>query len=72
MATIWDLPPEGISIRFRTPARPTEVVLVDRSPGLPAEGLALAAARPAEAAPNQNGDSTLVQRRIRVDAPPPR
>jgi hypothetical protein len=72
VATIWDLPPEGLPVQFRTSGKPGDIVLVDRSFGLPAEGLALASARPPSAAPNQNGDSTLVERRVRIEAPPTR
>ena len=45
---------------------PFEIVVWDQSPGVPAEGKALLAARPPEACPVQDGDRTLVVRNVRV------
>ena len=45
---------------------PLEVLVWDQSPGLPAEGKALLAARSPEACPVQDGDRTLVVRKVRV------
>ncbi|HEU4382918.1 MAG TPA: M28 family metallopeptidase [Anaeromyxobacteraceae bacterium] len=45
---------------------PVEAFVADQTPGLPAEGARIAAARPPEAAPFQEGDSTLVTRRLRL------
>ncbi|HYQ80681.1 MAG TPA: M20/M25/M40 family metallo-hydrolase [Anaeromyxobacteraceae bacterium] len=45
---------------------PLEAWVADQSPGLPAEAGRVAAARPPEAAPVQEGDSTLVTRRVRL------
>jgi peptidase M28-like protein len=43
-----------------------EWTVMDRSPGLPPAGAALSAARPDQAAPVQDGDATLVTRKVRI------
>ena len=45
---------------------PLESWVADRTPALPAEAARVAAARPREAVPVQEGDATLVTRRVRL------
>jgi hypothetical protein len=59
------VPPEGIEIEAEISGGPPEFVLTDRTPGLPASGRALLAARPESAVPSQTGDASIVTRRIR-------
>jgi len=62
--TLWTLPPAGIEIVLSVKGdEPLELILLDRSYDLPTVAAKLVAARPATAAPNQNGDSTIVIRR---------
>ena len=59
------IPPSGIELSFSLPAgKPVEISAVDQSPGLPAEGAFLLKARPATATPSQDGDVTIVSRRV--------
>ena len=58
------LPPEGIDVELELGAAPVEATLLDASPGLPASGAALAAARGATAVPIGLGDSTWALRRV--------
>jgi hypothetical protein len=59
--TIWTLPAEGIVVELSVKGdEPLELILVDRSYDLPKQAAPLIAARPPTAAPNQNGDSTIV------------
>jgi hypothetical protein len=46
--------------------KPAEIVLTDQSPGLPPEGAKLAALRPRTAVPSDEGDVSLVTRRVRI------
>lgn len=48
------------------PGAPQEWYVVDRSPGLPPGGEALRAARPATAVAFQDGDITLVSRKVKI------
>jgi MFS family permease len=62
-----DIPAAGINISFTLPMGHTvEVFAVDRSYGLPSVGSFLANARPLTATPSQNGDVTLVTRRVQL------
>jgi hypothetical protein len=65
--TFWTLPPEGteIDVVLGDP-RPLDWYVVDRTPGLPSAGAPLLQARPATAAPSQEGDSTLVSRKVKI------
>jgi hypothetical protein len=58
-------PPEGVEIAFTLPSGgPLEIFAADASYGLPVEGRFLLSARPPTAAPSQNGDVTIVSRRV--------
>jgi hypothetical protein len=46
--------------------QPGDWYVLDRSPGLPPAGRALAAARPKDAVPAHDGDVTLVSRKVRI------
>jgi hypothetical protein len=61
------LPAEGIEIDvvLGTPEH-AEWTVLDRSLGVPPPGAALVAARPATAAPIQDGDLTVVSRKVRI------
>jgi hypothetical protein len=59
------VPPTGIEIELRAPtAEPLDLALYDVTPGLPAGSLAakVAAARPPNAAPYQEGDITVLRK----------
>jgi hypothetical protein len=61
------LPASGIQISFSVPQGKTvEVAAADQSYGLPAEGTFLLKARPLTAAPSQNGDVTIISRRVQL------
>jgi hypothetical protein len=61
------LPPQGIEFDAVLGAgAPQEWYVVDESPGLPPGGEALLAARPATAVTIQDGDVTLVSRKVRI------
>jgi len=60
------LPTEGIGIELVLAPQPLEVMVADRSPGLPPVGQALLAARPPTAVTSQDGDVTVVWRRLRL------
>ncbi len=61
------LPPDGIDVEIALGnGGPWEVVVADQSQGVPAAGEALVAARPAWAAPVQEGDVTLFTRQVRL------
>jgi hypothetical protein len=47
-------------------AGPLELYAVDVTPGLPSSGAALLAARPPAAVPQQQGDTTLVSRKVKI------
>lgn len=61
------MPANGIEIDFSLPVgRPVEVSAADESYGLPREGAFLLMARPLKAAPSQDGDTTIVTRRVQL------
>lgn len=60
------LPPEGAQIEAVLGGAPQEWHVVDQSLGLPPGGEALLRARPATAVPIQDGDTTLVSRKVRI------
>ena len=61
------LPAAGVEISFSLPmGKSVEVSAVDRSYGLPREGAFLSSARPLTATPSQDGDVTIVTRRIQL------
>jgi hypothetical protein len=62
------LPPEGVEVAFTLPAAASvEAIVLDQSPGLPPPGGALLQqARPPTAVPSQDGDVSLVSRRVRL------
>ncbi|MGH9684006.1 MAG: M20/M25/M40 family metallo-hydrolase [Candidatus Acidiferrales bacterium] len=62
------MPAKGIEIRFRLPVgKPVQVYAADRSYGLPAEGLPLLKSRPLTATQAQDGDKTIVSRRVQLN-----
>ena len=61
------MPSNGITMSFTLPVgKPVTVFVLDKSYGLPAGGKALLAARPDTATPSQDGDVTLVSRRVEL------
>jgi hypothetical protein len=61
------MPPEGVEIVLVLgEIRPLDWHIYDLSPGLPPSGEALLRARPASAVPYQSGDTTLVERKVRL------
>src|SRR5215210_5425617 len=61
------VPPQGSEIDIVLGAlQPLDWYVFDRSLGLPPSGQALLAARPKDAAPFQDGDSTIVSRKVRI------
>jgi len=61
------MPAAGINISFSLPVgKMVEVTAVDRSYGLPSVGAFLVNARPLTATPSQNGDVTVVSRRVQL------
>ncbi len=60
------VPPEGLVVELELGGAPVELILADRSLGLPAAWQAVAAARPPDAVPIHEGDTTIVLRRIRL------
>jgi len=61
------MPARGVQVSFTLPkGRPVEVFALDRSFALPLEGMFLLKARPLAATPFQNGDVTLVSRRVQL------
>ncbi len=64
---IATMPAEGIEMSFTLPsAAPVETYLVDESYALPSDGMFLKKARPPDAVPSQDGDATVVSRRIEI------
>jgi hypothetical protein len=60
-------PASGVEISFSLPAgKPVDVSAADQTYGLPAEGAFLLKARPLTAAPSQDGDVTIVTRRVEL------
>jgi hypothetical protein len=68
--TVYDcdtMPVRGVTLSFTLPVgRPVEVYAMDRTFRLPDEGSFLLKARPLAATPSQDGDVTLVGRRIQL------
>ena len=61
------MPAAGVEISFSVPVGKTvEVSAADQSFGLPNEGAFLENARPLTATPSQNGDVTIVSRRVQL------
>jgi hypothetical protein len=61
------LPPEGMEVDLvLSAAGPVDAYVTDRSYGLPPSGDALKKARPASAVPIQDGDVTVVSRKIKI------
>jgi hypothetical protein len=61
------LPAKGIEFRFTLPTgKPVEVYVLDEKYGLPLEGTFLLKARPLTATPSQDGDLTVVSRRVQL------
>lgn len=62
--------PDGVMLSFELAAKgPVELIVLDRSDGLPAAGDKLLKARPANATRSQDGDVTKVVRRMRIEVP---
>jgi hypothetical protein len=65
--TTLSVPPQGIEIEIILGStQPTDWYVFDRSYGLPPSGQALLAARPRSAVPIQDGDSTMVSRKVKI------
>lgn len=61
------MPAGGIEIRFSVPVgKPVEISASDQSYGLPPEGRFLINSRPLTATPSQNGDVTIINRRVQL------
>ena len=61
------IPGSGVEISFSAPVgRNIEVSAVDETYGLPSQGSFLLSARPATATPSQDGDVTIVTRRVEL------
>jgi hypothetical protein len=61
------MPAGGVEIDFSLPVgKPIEVSAADESYGLPPAGAFLLMARPLKAAPSQDGDTTVVTRRVQL------
>jgi hypothetical protein len=65
------LDPGGVEIKFSvSSSSPIELYIGDQSYSLPPEGLAIARARLADTVTSQDGDVTLVTRRVQLEALP--
>ena len=61
------MPAAGVEISFTVPlGKPVEVSAADQSYGLPPDGAFLSNARPLTATPSQDGDVTIVTRRVQL------
>ena len=61
------MPAKGVEITFTLPVdKPVEIHAMDQTYGLPLEGMFLLKSRPLIATPSQDGDVTLVSRRIQL------
>jgi hypothetical protein len=61
------LPPAGCEVQLLLgDTGPVELYAMDATPGLPPSGAALLAARPPSAVPQQQGDTTLVSRKLKI------
>jgi hypothetical protein len=64
---VVDLQPEGVEIGFAIAGNaPLQVYVMDKSYGLPLEGLFLLKDRPADCTPIHDGDGTIVIRRVQL------
>jgi hypothetical protein len=62
------MPPKGIEMRFELPlGKPIEVYVLDLSYGLPLEGMFVMKSRPLTATPYQQGDVTILTRRVQLN-----
>ena len=62
------MPAKGVEISFELPAgKPVEVYALDRTYGLPLEGMFLLKSRQFTATPSGEGDLTLVSRRVQLN-----
>jgi hypothetical protein len=62
------LPPNGIEMQFTLPSsKPITVLLLDKSFGLPLEGMFLEKARPKTSVASQDGDVTIVSRQVTLN-----
>lgn len=65
--TNYTVPPQGSEIEVVLGAtQPLDWYVYDRTPGLPPTAQALLAARPKDAVPIQDGDLTMVSRKVRI------
>lgn len=65
LITLLTTPPEGAELEVLVSGRgPQEWYVFDRTAGLPAEGRELLQARPGSSVPIQDGDGTLVSRKV--------
>jgi hypothetical protein len=61
------MPSKGVEISFTLPpGKPFEVYAADQTFGLPLEGMFLLKSRPLTATPSQDGDVTVVSRRVQL------
>lgn len=61
------MPPNGVTLSFTLPVgKPVTVFVIDKSFGLPADGKSLLVSRPDTATAFQDGDVTLVSRRVEL------
>ena len=61
------MPPNGVTLNFTLPAgKPVTVFVIDKTFKLPDDAKSLVAARPANTTPSQDGDVTLVSRRVEL------
>ncbi len=65
--TCLTTPPDGVEVRLvlSTPG-PTDIVVLDQSPGVPPHGHGLLASRPPTAVAVGDGDVTVITRRVRL------
>jgi hypothetical protein len=66
LITCLTTPPEGVELALTAGPNPFEVYAGDRSAGLPTAGEPLLRARGPQAAPSQQGDVTIVTRRLKL------
>ena len=63
--SVQGLPAEGVTVELTlADTEPLEILLADRSDGLPEQGRVVEEARPSWAVPRHHGDVTIVQRRV--------
>lgn len=61
------MPAAGVEMSFSVPSgKPVEVSAIDQTYGLPPEGAFLLKSRPLTATPSQDGDVTIVSRRVQL------